>query len=184
MDDIHVFVGDHRTSIQTVKSTIGGVISHDGGAVDIPIDSHGNLEAEYTETSGAVDEHKLSREVRHGFGTGLEAKDTGAISNMCCTESSVVPSSESVEGATTKEDLPNPPISTPVRTTTTTTNNPTYPMCPIYPIYRNITLPPPISLDDATQSRINKKFQTAIKETPTIRLIVDIPPHLGTGRTP
>jgi hypothetical protein len=167
MKDILPLVDEHPTSMQTIESNMGEVISHHE-AVDIPIDSHGNLEEDCTENQGVVNEHELSRQVRPAFDTGLEA------SNMCCTESSVVSSSESIEGATAKEALPNPPTSTPVPTTTTaatttTTNNPTY---------YNLIPPPPIPLDAPTQSRINKKFQTAIKETPTIRLIIDIPPHL------
>jgi hypothetical protein len=173
MEDMLPLVDEHPTSMQTIESNMGEVISHHE-AVDIPIDSHGNLEEDCTENQGVVNEHELSRQVRPAFDTGLEGKDTEVISNMCCTESSVVSSSESVEGATAEEDLPNPPTSTPVptattTTATTTTNNPTY---------HNLTPPPPIPLDATSQSRINKKFQTAIKETPTIRLIVDIPPHL------
>ncbi|KAJ5459050.1 hypothetical protein N7530_010994 [Penicillium desertorum] len=155
MKDILPLVDEHPTSMQTIESNMGEVISHHE-AVDIPIDSHGNLEEDCTENQGVVNEHELSRQVRPAFDTGLEA------SNMCCTESSVVSSSESIEGATAKEALPNPPTSTPVPTTTTaatttTTNNPTY---------YNLIPPPPIPLDAPTQSRINKKFQTAIKETP------------------
>lgn len=157
--------------MQTIESNMGEVIPHHK-AVDIPIDSHGNLEEDCTENQGEVNEHELSRQVRPAFDTALEGNDTKVISNTCCTESSVVSSSESVEGATAKEDLPNPPTS-PV---STTTNNPTYPTYPIY--YHNLIPPPPIPLDATTQSRIDKKFQAAIKETPTIRLIVDIPPHL------
>ncbi|OQE12896.1 hypothetical protein PENFLA_c060G02933 [Penicillium flavigenum] len=156
MEDILPLVDEHPTSMQTIESNMGGVISHHE-AVDIPIDSHGNLEEDCTENQGVMNENELWRQVRPAFDTGLES------SNMCCTESSVVSSSESVEGATVKEDLPNPPTSTPVPTTTT---------------YHNLTPPPFIPLDATTQSHMNKKFQTAIKENPTIRLIVDIPPHL------
>ncbi|KAJ5186497.1 hypothetical protein N7449_011261 [Penicillium cf. viridicatum] len=78
-------------------------------------------------------------------------------------------SSETVDGATAKEDPSNPASQT---TKITTTNYPTN------SIYRSKVPPPPIPLDTSTQSRINQNFQTAITETPTIRIIVDIPPHL------
>ncbi|KAJ5419717.1 uncharacterized protein N7487_003267 [Penicillium crustosum] len=83
------------------------------------------------------------------------------------TESYVDSPRESVEGTTAKEDPSNPETQI-----ITTANYPTN------PVYRSEFPPPPIPLDTTTQSRINKNFQTAITETPTIRIIVDIPPHL------
>ena len=128
-------------------------ISRADEAIEMSIENHEEPEEE--DNQGLLDEQKLLPQVQPGFDTSL-----GVHANTCCTETSVDFSSESVEGAIAKRHPSN-----------STTNYPTN------PIYRS-KVPPPIPLDTPTQSRINKNSQTAITENPTIRIIVDIPPHL------
>ena len=153
MDDIHPLVNDYSKTLQTIDSTIGVGISRADEAIEMSIENHEEPEEE--DNQGLLDEQKLLPQVQPGFDTSL-----GVHANTCCTETSVDFSSESVEGAIAKRHPSN-----------STTNYPTN------PIYRS-KVPPPIPLDTPTQSRINKNSQTAITENPTIRIIVDIPPHL------